>query len=117
MAPAVLFSDSFNRVDPSMIAPGDNALGGGGAHFYIDIFPGGGARIDSNTLTKGDGGATLDFGGVQFASSPGSSGMNIGQNLNIKADLLVPKTSTGQATQAGLYFRSRAAAPDRKSVV
>lgn len=37
-------------------------------------------------------------------------GENIGQDLNIRVDLLVPPDATGNITQAGPYIRSRAAA-------
>ncbi|MDB6148303.1 MAG: hypothetical protein JWO45_1967, partial [Spartobacteria bacterium] len=52
----------------------------------------------------------LDFGGIQFATSLAERGANLGQDLNIRADLFVPNDSAGNITQAGPYFRSRAAA-------
>ncbi len=106
---AVNISDSFNRVDPTHTAAADNALGGSGSHFYINIFPtGGGATIASNQLRN----AGVDFGGVQFAASTSSSGENIGYNLNMEADLTAPKDASGNASWSALYFRSRAAAPN-----
>jgi hypothetical protein len=114
--PGVLFSDSFRRADaePCSLDQVDNALGGSGAHYYLPIFPSAqgpiGAKIRSNWLENNG----LDFGGVQFAALPGSCnslirGEDLGQDFNITVELVVPGTS-GRITQAGPYFRSRAAA-------
>jgi hypothetical protein len=121
-ASTVIFSDSFDREAPDRcdLGPANLAYGGTGAGFYLPIFPTGGrdatnpigARIEGGTLLNNG----LDFGGVQFARLPGSCsslsqrGQNYGQDLNIRADLLVPGGPAGQSTQAGPYLRSRAAA-------
>ena len=56
-----------------------------------------------------------DFGGVQLttASNPcqvGTRGSQFPQDLDIRVDLMVPETRSVH-TDAGPYFRSRAAAP------
>src|SRR5580704_12857941 len=86
-----------------------------GTHFYLPIFPGTngplGASIVSGALQNNG----LDFGGVQLTGSPGACtnlgirGENLGQNVDIRVDLLVPG-SPGKLTNGGPYFRSRAAA-------
>jgi uncharacterized protein (TIGR03437 family) len=112
-APTALFSDSFNRADAGSCALGqaDLALGGSGAHYYLPIFAGG-ANLAANALQNNG----LDYGGVQFtaqaATCAGARGESIGQDLNIKVDLLVPTDAAGRITQAGPYLRSRAAAPN-----
>jgi hypothetical protein len=119
-APA-MFSDSFNRADADRCALGlaDLALGGSGVYSYLPIWPYGGtdpthpigANIVSNALQNNG----LNFGGVQFTTSPGPCsstalrGENLGQDLNIRLDLLVPTDRANRVTQAGPYFRSRAA--------
>jgi DNA-binding winged helix-turn-helix (wHTH) protein len=58
-----------------------------------------------------------DYSGVQLARSGQSCGMeslrgaDVGQDLRISADLLVPADASGRMTQAGPFFRSRRAAP------
>lgn len=102
---ALPLSDTFDRVDPSLQDPLDNGLGGSGAYHYIDIHEG--ATITGNALQN----TGNDLGGVQIASSTSSNGIDLGQDLNMKAELYVPVDSEGHATQAGFYFRNRAAAP------
>ncbi|MBY0506585.1 MAG: winged helix-turn-helix domain-containing protein [Bryobacteraceae bacterium] len=59
----------------------------------------------------------LDYGGIQLvAQSPdcpvaGLRGSDVGQDVRIRVELLVPKSPAGDVVQAGPYFRSRAAAP------
>src|SRR5205823_8782107 len=67
-----------------------------------------GASITSGTLRNNG----LDYGGIQIAPSlePGTRGEAIAHDLNIKMELLVPTDGGGLITQAGPYFRSRAAA-------
>lgn len=109
----VLISDSFNRSDADGCSMGqaDLALGGSGAHYYLNIFPNG-ASIAGASLQNVGG----DFGGMQFTGTLGACnnlairGENIGQDLNMKVDLLVPTDDAGHLAQAGPYFRSRAAA-------
>jgi DNA-binding winged helix-turn-helix (wHTH) protein len=58
-----------------------------------------------------------DYGGVQLVRSDKACGMeslrgaDVGQDLRISADLLVPADAARRMTQAGPYFRSRSAAP------
>ncbi|MFL5328733.1 MAG: beta strand repeat-containing protein [Gemmataceae bacterium] len=118
LAPAVLFSDSINRADvtgnPNGMGQLDDAYGPTppSNYYYEPIWPsisgGPGTDLVSNALQN----RFTDYGGVQFTTgSSSNSGVNVGQNLNIQADLYVPKTATGYATQAGIYFRSRSAFP------
>ena len=110
-AATVLFSDSFNRAGATSCSLGqaDLALGGNGAVYYLPVFSG--ARIVSGALqNNGEG-----DGGVQFTDSPtacndGARGMNVGQDFNIRVDLLVPSDAAGDSSEAGPYLRSRAAA-------
>ena len=59
----------------------------------------------------------LDYGGIQLAAQSedcpvaGLRGADLGQDLSIAVELLVPLSSAGDIVQAGPYFRSRAAAP------
>jgi hypothetical protein len=109
----VLFSDSFDRADAegAELGQADLSLGGSGRHSYLPIWPSSvagrpiGARIVNNALENNGG----DFGGVQFAAAAAPRGENLGQDLNINVDLLVPTDAAGHVTQAGPYFRSRAA--------
>lgn len=120
-AASVLVSDSFRRpnADRCALGPADLALGGRGRHFYLPLFPsaGGGA---SNPIGASIVAYTLqnngqDYGGVQLTSSSatctGIRGENLGQDLNIQLELLVPSDAAGHVTQAGPFIRSRAAAP------
>ena len=107
----VLFSDSFGRADTNQwgVGQGDMAFGGRARFFYLPIFGGTnptGAVIRAGALENNG----RDFGGVQFATSLAERGANLGQDLNIRCELLVPANSAGDITQARPYFRSRAAA-------
>ena len=107
----VLFSDSFRRADTNQwgVGQGDMAFGGRARFFYLPIFGGAnptGAVTQAGALENNG----RDFGGVQFATSLAERGANLGQDLNIRCDLLVPTNAAGDVTQAGPYFRSRAAA-------
>ena len=112
----VQFSDSFDRPDASCSpARADNALGGGGRHGYLPIFitrgRATGARLASGALEN----PGTDYAGVQFSDDEqpclGGTGEDIGQDANIRVDLLVPSDNDGNITQAGLYFRTRSATP------
>jgi TIR domain len=107
----ILFSDSFRRADAGQwdIGQGDMAFGGRARFFYLPIFGGTrpvGAVIRANALENGG----LDFGGIQFAASLAERGANLGQDMNMRVDLFVPTDAARNITQAGPYFRSRAAA-------
>ena len=111
-APAtILSSDTFDRPDAGQYALGKTDLGLGGtlAYCYIPIFSG--AAIVSKTLQNNGTG----YGGVQFGQ-PGSDGscsfrgQDIGQNLNLVVDLLIPSDSSGNSAVAGPYFHNRGAA-------
>jgi uncharacterized protein (TIGR03437 family) len=107
----VLVSDSFNRADATACALGkaDLALGGSGSHYYLPLVTTSsafGVGISSGALQNN----STDYSGVQFtASSDGcgnrTSGEGLGQDLDIKVDLLLPASSAGMV-QAGPYFRS-----------
>jgi serine/threonine protein kinase len=113
----ILLSDAFERANADRCALGaaDLALGGRGSHFYLPIFGGAnaiGANIESAYLRNNG----QDFGGLQVTASPNACtsptlrGENLGQDLNIRLDLLVPTDAARHLSQAGPYFRSRAAA-------
>ena len=59
----------------------------------------------------------FDYGGIQLTAQSddcpvaGLRGADLGQDLSIAVELLVPLSSAGDIVQAGPYFRSRAAAP------
>ena len=110
-AATVQFSDSFNRADAGSCSLGqaDLGLGGSGAYYYLPVFSG--ANIASGALQNSGTGN----GGVQFTDSPdacnnGERGINIGQNFNIRVDLLVSSDPAGDLSEAGPYIRNRAAA-------
>ncbi len=112
----IQFSDSFDRPDANCSpAPADNAFGGGGRHGYLPLFilrgrPAG-ARLVSGALEN----PGMNYAGVQFSGDEqpcfGGEGENIGQDANIRVDLLVPGDNAGNITQAGPYFRTRSATP------
>ena len=107
----VLFSDSFRRADAGPLALGttDLAFGGSARLLYLPLCGGPnivGAIIRGNSLQN----RSLDYGGVQFARSLNERGVDIGQDMNIRADIFVPTDAERHITQAGPYFRSRAAA-------
>jgi hypothetical protein len=109
----VLVSDSFNRPDATGCALGkaDLALGGSGAHYYLPLFASSTVSIASAALHNN----FADYAGVQLTASSGGCGAGVhgetlGQDLDIKVDLLVPASSAGMV-QAGPYFRSSSAAP------
>jgi len=111
--PQVMFSDSFQRpdADGSSLGVADLAYGGQGNHYYLPLNPAGSnglptVRLVSGVLTN----SGQDFAGVQFAASPTDRGESVGQDLNIQVDLFTPTDAAGHITQAGPYFRSRAAA-------
>ena len=107
----VLVSDSFNRTNASACALGkaDLAFGGSGSHYYLPLVTTSssfGVGISSGVLLNN----STDYSGVQFtASSDGcgnqTTGEGLGQDLDIKVDLLLPASSAGMV-QAGPYFRS-----------
>ncbi len=112
VAAIVLSSDTFRRADAGQNSLGvtDLGLGGTRAYCYIPVFSG--ASIVSNALQNNGTG----YGGVQFGQ-PGSNGscsfrgQDIGQDLNMVVDLLLPpRDSSGNSSVAGPYFRNRGAA-------
>lgn len=109
----VAISDTFRRADagPWLLGAADLALGGRARVFYLPLVGGGwqhvvGARIHGNALEN----IGQDYGGVQFTRALAERGVNVGQDLNIRVDLCVPTDAAGHLSQAGPYFRSRAAA-------
>lgn len=120
---AVIVSDDFNRADADRCKLGaaDNALGGNRTLYFLPIFPTNGTDaskpIGANLVSGALQNNGNDFGGFQFALSPPCNvpigtvrGTDLGQDLNIRAELLVPTNAGRLITQAGPYFRSRAAA-------
>ena len=116
---SVLLSDSFNRSDAGATTLGaaDLALGGIGNHYYSPLFATGGdpanpvgASIVSNALQNNG----LDYGGVQFSTfadastNPARVGEDLGQDLNIQVDILVPTDGAGHVSEAGVYLRGKA---------
>ncbi len=113
----VLTSDSFNRANATECALGqsDLALGGTTRYYYLPDWPGtsapAGASISGGVLANNSGG---DWGGVQLTTSSDTCntarGAALAQDLDIVVDVYVPVTGSN-ITDAGPYFRSRAAAP------
>ena len=89
------------------------ALPVAGAHYLLPVFSGN-IRIERSALIRNAG---TGYAGVQFARSDGRCavatlrGENVGQDLDMKMDILVPTDTAGNVSEAGPYFRSRAAAP------
>jgi sugar lactone lactonase YvrE len=118
-ASAVQISDSFNRADANLdnLGQADLFAGGSGAHFYVPLWGGGtsnptGASIVSGVLQNNG----MDFGGVEWTADPNAvadigRGEDVGQDINLSADFLVPTDAGGHISEAGLFLRSRAAAP------
>ena len=112
--PGAIFTDSFSRTASDICALGaaDNALGGTSKVYYLPLWPLAGATAVGATIANGwltnQG---LNYGGVMFASGAGCGlqrGDNLGQSLDISMDVIVPSAG-GLVTQAGPFFRSRAA--------
>lgn len=109
---AVLFSDTFNRADSGScsLGPADLSLGGSGTYYYLPIFTADAGIVSGALQNNGQG-----YSGVQVTDSPnacssGQRGVNVGHDLNIKAELYVPPDVTSHISQAGPYFHGRAAA-------
>lgn len=120
---APLVSDNFDRPDtlPCGIGAVRNNYGGNRQLFFMPIFPTGGTDATNPIGAKLVNGALenngLDFGGFQFATSDACAaargtvrGADMGQDLNLRVDLVAPTNAAGLLTQAGPYIRSRAAA-------
>lgn len=107
----ILSSDTFDRPDAGQNTLGKTDLGLGGTLVYCYVPIWSGAAIVSKTLRNNGTG----YGGVQFGQ-PGSGsscsfrGQDIGQNLNLAVDLLIPRDSSGNSAMAGPYFHNRGAA-------
>jgi uncharacterized protein (TIGR03437 family) len=117
VAANVMTSDSFNRANAGECALGTSDLkfGGTTAYQYLPVWPTNsgpaGASIVSGALQNN----TLNYGGVQLTSPSSNTcgavrGASLSQDLDIIVDLYVPTTGS-LITDAGPYFRSRAAAP------
>ncbi|MBI4671923.1 MAG: hypothetical protein HY741_09700 [Chloroflexi bacterium] len=116
-------SDDFTRPDagPCQLGLSNNTLGGDRQLFYLPIFPSGGTDptnpIGANLVSGALQNNGLDYGGVQFALTDACAqpigmvrGADMGQDLNLRADLLTPTDAAGHVSQAGPYVRNRAAA-------
>ena len=101
----VIFSDSFDRPDGINCAVGsaDHAFGGSGFHGYAMIASG--VRLRGGLLENG----SREYGGVTFTNESGGScpgaGSDQGAELNIRADVLVPRAGD-RTTQAGPFFHA-----------
>lgn len=85
---------------------------GGAAHYFLPILYDG-LSVDAGAdEIRNDG---RDLTGVQFARSDGVCSTNalrgapVGQNLEVKMELMVPSGAAGHSTGAGPYLRSRRA--------
>ena len=84
-----------------------------GRHYLLPVFSGN-IRIEPYSAIRNAG---TGYAGVQFARSDGRCavatlrGENVGQDLDMNMDILVPTDAAGNVSEAGPYFRSRAAAP------
>ncbi|MBI3958899.1 MAG: IPT/TIG domain-containing protein [Chloroflexi bacterium] len=119
-AAAVFSSDDFNRADADRCALGQtSAFAGGNPLYYLPLWPSGGADpanpIGANLVGQALQNNGLDNGGVMLTGQPGACdntgirGVNLGQDLYVRVDVLVP-TANGYITQAGPFLRGRAAA-------
>jgi hypothetical protein len=110
--PATVFSsDTFDRTDAGQSALGqtDLRLGGTRTYCYVPIFSG--ANIVSKALeNNGTGGGGVQFGQPGSGGSCSFRGVNVGQDLNLEVDLLVPGDTAGNSSMAGPYFRNRGGA-------
>ena len=89
-----------------------------GQYFFSPIFPWDARPMPRLSLRDGhlqhDGD---DYAGIQLAAQSQDCpvenlrGADLGQDLRLAVDLLVPFSASGDVLQAGPYFRSRAAAP------
>lgn len=112
--------DEFTRPDTDDPCALGSSSSGGRQLFYLPIFPSAGSNPEPLGALIVDGALQnngLDFGGFQFAHEDACAeprgfvrGADMGQDLNFAADLVVPTNAAGLITQAGPYFRSRAAA-------
>jgi hypothetical protein len=114
LTPAVLFSDSFNRADATLFALGatNNALGGSGSHYYLPIFSTGGNPVGASIVSGALQNNGQDYGGVQLTNNPNTmigTGESFGATsaYNVSANFTVPTDGFGNATEAGIYFRSQ----------
>ena len=112
----IQFSDSFDRPDANCSpAPADNAFGGGGRHGYLPLFISRGRPLGARLVSGALENPGMNYAGVQFSDDEqfclGGEGEDIGQDVNIRVDLLVPGDNGGNITQAGPYFRTRSATP------
>jgi len=89
------------------------ALPAPGTHYLLPVFAGD-IRMEASSVIRNAG---TGYAGVQFARSDGRCAMatlrgeNVGQDLDMKMDILVPTDAAGNVSEGGPYFRSRAAAP------
>ena len=112
----IQFSDSFDRTDANCSpAPADNALGGGGRHGYLPLFISRGRPLGARLVSGALENPGMNYAGVQFSDDEqpclGGTGEDIGEDTNIRVDLLVPGDNAGNITQAGLYFRTKSVGP------
>lgn len=101
-------SDSFGRANAATCNLGraDLAFGGSGNHYYLPVFPSGGANLTGGRLVN----AGLDYGGVMFSATGQclGAGENVGREYNISVRLTVPTDGAQRVTQAGPFFHGRA---------
>jgi len=112
----IQFSDSFDRTDANCSpAPADNALGGGGRHGYLPLFISRGRPLGARLVSGALENPGMNYAGVQFSDDEqpcfGGTGEDIGEDANIRVDLLVPGDNAGNISQAGLYFRTKSVGP------
>lgn len=116
-AGSALAGDDFNRPDSNACNLG-RVASGARSLYYLPIFPSGGTDptnpIGANLVSGALQNNSADFGGFQFTESSDpcrqGRGADMGQDLNVRADLLTPTDAAGHLSEAGPYFRSRAAA-------
>lgn len=119
--PRALRADEVEALYRCSIAAGDVATPGGGSYFFLPVMDANGSlavtfapQASESTSIVHTG---INYAGVQLASrTAGCStaslrGADVGQDLLISVELLVPKNREGFDAQAGPYFRSRRAGP------
>jgi uncharacterized protein (TIGR03437 family) len=112
----VLTSDSFNRANATECALGTTDLKFGGTmnYQYLPIFPSSSGPVGASIVSGALQNNGVNYGGVQLTTSTdvcgAVRGSTLPQDLDGILDVSVPGAA-GAITAAGLYFRSRAAAP------
>ncbi|MBX3050633.1 MAG: IPT/TIG domain-containing protein [Caldilineaceae bacterium] len=116
----VFSSDNFNRADTDRCALGaTSGFAGGNPLYFLPLWPAGGNDpanpIGANIVNQALQNNGQDLGGVMLTGQPGACddtsirGINLGEDLYVSVDVLVPTDASNRITQAGPFLRGRAA--------